>query len=202
MEKILFVLGLTGSIGMGKTTAANMFKLMGVPVHDADLVVHYLLSNDTAVLKQVGDRFPESFDGLSIDRQVLGAIVFDDTKALKDLETIIHPQLRKISRQFLRNQSRIGARLVVLDIPLLYETGSDSRVDAVAVVTAPKFLQIRRVLSRPGMNMKKLEAILDSQMSDYDKRRRADFIVKTGIGKAHTYRVLSRLVNLLRMQNS
>jgi dephospho-CoA kinase len=198
----LFVLGLTGSIGMGKTTAANMFKLLGVPVYDADSTVHYLLSKNTAVLKQVSDRFPKSFDGLSIDRQILGAIVFNDPQARKDLETIIHPHVREMSRKFLWNQSRINARLVVLDIPLLYETGSDSRANAVVVVTAPKFLQLRRVLLRPGMNIKKLEGILESQMSDYDKRRRADFIVETGIGKAYTYRALSRLVNLLRIQNS
>ena len=198
----MFVLGLTGSIGMGKTTAANMFKLLGVPVYDADSTVHYLLSKNTAVLKQVSDRFPKSFDGLSIDRQILGAIVFNDRQARKDLETIIHPHVREMSRKFLWNQSRINARLVVLDIPLLYETGSDSRANAVVVVTAPKFLQLRRVLLRPGMNIKKLEGILESQMSDYDKRRRADFIVETGIGKAYTYRALSRLVNLLRIQNS
>ena len=198
----MFVLGLTGSIGMGKTTAASMFKLLGVPVYDADSTVHYLLSKNTAVLKQVSDRFPKSFDGLSIDRQILGAIVFNDPQARKDLETIIHPHVREMSRNFLWNQSRINARLVVLDIPLLYETGSDSRVNAVVVVTAPKFLQLRRVLLRPGMNIKKLEGILESQMSDYDKRRRADFIVETGIGKAYTYRALSRLVNLLRIQNS
>ena len=198
----MFVLGLTGSIGMGKTTAANMFKLLGVPVYDADSTVHYLLSKNTAVLKQVSDRFPKSFDGLSIDRQILGAIVFNDPQARKDLETIIHPHVREMSRNFLWNQSRINARLVVLDIPLLYETGSDSRANAVVVVTAPKFLQLRRVLLRPGMNIKKLEGILESQMSDYDKRRRADFIVETGIGKAYTYRALSRLVNLLRVQNS
>ena len=194
----MFVLGLTGSIGMGKSTAANMFKLLGVPVHDADSSVHYLLSKDTLVLKKVADRFPESFDGLSIDRQILGSTVFNDIKARKDLETIIHPHVRMMSKYFLRNQSRIGTRLVVLDIPLLYETGSDSRVDSVVVVTAPKFLQLRRVLMRPGMNVKKLEGILKSQMSDYDKRRRADFIVETGLGKAYTYRALSRLVNLLR----
>jgi dephospho-CoA kinase len=198
----LFVLGLTGSIGMGKTTAANMFKLLGVPVYDADSTVHYLLSKNIAVLKQVSDRFPKSFDGLSIDRQILGAIVFNDPQARKDLETIIHPHVREMSRKFLWNQSRINARLVVLDIPLLYETGSDSRVNAVVVVTAPKFLQLHRVLLRPGMNIKKLEGILESQMSDYDKRTRADFIVETGIGKAYTYRALSRLVNLLRIQNS
>ena len=198
----MFVLGLTGSIGMGKTTAASMFKLLGVPVYDADSTVHYLLSKNTAVLKQVSDRFPKSFDGLSIDRQILGAIVFNDPQARKDLETIIHPHVREMSRNFLWNQSRINARLVVLDIPLLYETGSDSRANAVVVVTAPKFLQLRRVLLRPGMNIKKLEGILESQMSDYDKRRRADFIVETGIGKAYTYRALSRLVNLLRIQNS
>ena len=198
----MFVLGLTGSIGMGKTTAANMFKLLGVPVYDADSTVHYLLSKNTAVLKQVSDRFPKSFDGLSIDRQILGAIVFNDPQARKDLETIIHPHVREMSRKFLWNQSRINARLVVLDIPLLYETGSDSRVNAVVVVTAPKFLQLHRVLLRPGMNIKKLEGILESQMSDYDKRTRADFIVETGIGKAYTYRALSRLVNLLRIQNS
>jgi len=196
----LFVLGLTGSIGMGKSTAADMLRRLGVPVHDADAAVHRLLAADPQVRAEIADRFPDVVVGETVDRQALGAAVFADPSARGDLEAILHPRVRAAAKQFLRNQARAGTSLVVLDIPLLYETGGEANVDAVLVVTAPQFLQARRVLSRPGMSAEKYQGILASQLSDLEKRRRADYIVETGLGKAYTYRRLRRLVQFLRAQ--
>jgi dephospho-CoA kinase len=199
----LFVLGLTGSIGMGKSTAAQMLRRLGVPVHDADAAVHRLLAGDRKVRAEIAARFPNVIGegaGGPIDRQALGAAVFADAAARKELEAILHPRVRAAAKRFLRNQARAGAPLVVLDIPLLYETGGEANVDGVLVVTAPEFLQVRRVLSRPGMSVERFEGILASQVPDREKRRRADYIVETGLGKAYTYRRLQQLVRLLRAQ--
>ena len=137
-------------------------------------------------------------DDQTIDRQALGATVFSDPAARKDLEAILHPRVRAAAKRFLRNQALARAPLVVLDIPLLYETGGEANVDAVLVVTAPGFLQARRVLSRPGMTDERFNGILASQVADREKRRRADYVVETGLGKAYTYRRLQRLVDALR----
>jgi dephospho-CoA kinase len=194
----LFVLGLTGSIGMGKSTAANMLRRLGVPVHDSDATVHRLLATDLQVRAEIAARFPGVVNGETVDRQTLGAKVFADPVARKDLEAILHPRVRAEAKRFLRDQARRGTPLVVLDIPLLYETGGEANVDAVLVVSAPPFLQARRVLSRPGMSGERFSGILASQISDTEKRRRADYIVETGLGKAYTYRRLQQLVRLLR----
>jgi len=194
----VFILGLTGSIGMGKSTAANMLRRLGVPVHDADAVVHRLLAMDPDVRAEIAARFPDAVDGETVDRQALGAAVFADPAARKDLEAILHPRVRASAKRFLRRHALAAAPLVVLDIPLLYETGGETNVDAVLVVTAPRFLQARRVLSRPGMSVERLNGILASQVSDDEKRRRADYVVETGLGKAYTYRRLQRLVAALR----
>ena len=196
----MFVLGLTGSIGMGKSTAAAMLRRLGVPVHDADAAVHHLLAGDRRVRAEIAARFPAAVKGEIVDRQALGAAVFSDAAARRDLEAILHPRVRAATRRFLRDQARAGAPLVVLDIPLLFETGAEAGVDAVLVVTAPEFLQARRVLSRPGMSVEKFEGILASQVPDREKRRLADYIVETGLGKAYTYRRLQRLVRALRAQ--
>ena len=197
----MFVLGLTGSIGMGKSTAAGMLRRLGVPVHDADAAVHQLLAGDRSVKAEIVARFPGVVDDETIDRQMLGAAVFSDPAARRDLEAILHPRVRSAAKRFLRNQARAGASLVVLDIPLLYETGGETNVDAVLVVTAPRFLQARRVLSRPGMDVERYLGILASQLPDGEKRRRADYVVETGLGKAYTYRRLQRLVKILRAQS-
>ena len=197
----MFVLGLTGSIGMGKSTAAGMLRRLGVPVHDADAVVHQLLAGDRSVKAEIAARFPGVVDDETIDRQALAAAVFSDPAARRDLEAILHPRVRSAAKRFLRNQARAGASLVVLDIPLLYETGGETNVDAVLVVTAPRFLQARRVLSRPGMDVERYLGILASQLPDGEKRRRADYVVETGLGKAYTHRRLQRLVKVLRAQS-
>jgi len=185
---------------MGKSTAADMLRRLDVPVYDADAAVHNLLAADPAVKAEIAARFPDAVDGETIDRQVLGALVFADPVARKELEAILHPRVRAAAKRFLRNRAMIRTPLVVLDIPLLYETGGEANVDAVLVVTAPEFLQAQRVLSRPGMSVERFNGILASQVTDSEKRRRADYIVETGLGKAYTYRRLQRLVAMLRAQ--
>jgi len=183
---------------MGKSTAANMFRAMGVPVHDADATVHGLLANDGRVRAAIEARFVGVVQSGDIDRQALGAAVFGDPAARRDLEAILHPRVRLASQKFLRRHQLLNTDLVVLDIPLLYETGGEARVDAVVVVSAPAFLQRRRVLARPGMDADKFAGILASQLPDREKRHRADFVVETGIGKAYTFSRLKRIVTAIR----
>jgi len=182
---------------MGKSTAADMLRRLGVPVHDADAAVHHLLASDPGVRAEIAARFPDAMDGEMVDRQALGATVFSDPAARKELEAILHPRVRAAAKRFLRKQAMARTPLVVLDIPLLYETGGEANVDAVLVVTAPEFLQAQRVLSRPGMSVERFNGILASQVPDSEKRRRADYVVETGLGKGYTYRRLQRLVAML-----
>ena len=177
------ILGLTGSIGMGKTTAAAMLRRLGVPVHDADATVHALFSRGGAAVAAVAAAFPGVVTAGSVDRARLGAVVFGDASALKRLEAIVHPLVRKAERQFLGRNRRRRVPLVVLDVPLLFETGGQKRCDRVAVVSCPAFLQAQRVLARPGMTPGRLAAIRAKQMPDAQKRRRADTIIPTGWGK-------------------
>lgn len=194
----MIVLGLTGSIGMGKSTAANMLRAMGVPVHDADATVHQLFARDRQMRDRIASRFPGVVTGDGVDRQALGAAVFGDPAARRDLEAIVHPRVRAAADAFLRRHRRLRTPLVVLDIPLLFETGGEDRVDGVIVVSAPGALQRRRVMARPGMDAERFAGILASQMPDREKRRRADFVVETGLGKAYTFRRLKRIVTAVR----
>ena len=194
----MIVLGLTGSIGMGKTTAATMLRRMGLPLHDADRAVHRLLARGGAAVAAVEAAFPGVVADGAVDRERLAGQVFEDRAALKRLEGILHPAVRRATRTFLGRQVRAGRRLVVLDIPLLFETGSEAICDAVAVVTAPPFVQRDRVMGRRGMTAVRFQAILAKQMPDREKRRRADFVVKTGLSKAETLRQLRAIVTLLR----
>lgn len=198
----MFVLGLTGSIGMGKSTAANMFRVLGVPVHDADATVHRLLEGDRSVRRAIAERFPDAVCDDVVDRQALGAAVFSDPQARRDLEAILHPRVRQAAEGFLRRHRVLGTPLVVLDIPLLFETGGADRVDGVVVVSAPAALQRRRVLARPGMSEEKFAGILASQIPDCEKRRRADFVVETGIGKAYTFARLKQIVTAIHAAQS
>ena len=176
----MFVLGLTGSIGMGKSTAARFFAEAGVPVHDADGVVHRLYEGEAAAAIEAA--FPGTTTCGKVDRAKLAERVLDDPAAIRRLETIIHPLVRQSEAKFLADAGGRGEPVVVLDIPLLFETGADRRVDAVVVVSAPAETQRARVLARPGMTSDKLEAILARQMPDAEKRRRADFVVDTSHG--------------------
>ena len=176
----MWVLGLTGSIGMGKSATARMFRALGVPVHDADAAVHALYRG--AAVGPVEAEFPGVTRDGTIDRVALGARVLGDAEAMKRLEAIVHPLVRAAETDFLVKARDGGARLVVLDIPLLFETGGDGRVDAVAVVSASKDVQRARVLAREGMTDEKFATILAKQMPDEEKRRRAHFVIDTGRG--------------------
>ncbi len=174
----MIVLGLTGSIGMGKSATARMFAEAGVPVHDSDEAVHRLYAGAAAPLVEAA--FPgTAVDGV-IDRARLGGHVLGDPAALKKLEAIIHPLVRADADAFLLRHRTAGAPLVVLDIPLLFETGGRGRVDKVVVVSAPADIQRTRVLARPGMTAEKFEQILARQVPDAQKRRLADFVIDTG----------------------
>jgi dephospho-CoA kinase len=196
----VIILGLTGSIGMGKTVAAQMLRRLGVPVHDADLSVHRLMGRGGAAVPLVERAFPGTVKNGAIDRAELGRRVFGDDAALKRLEAILHPLVRHSERRFAAGASRRGVKLAVLDIPLLFEIGAERYLDGVIVVTAPPLLQRARVLARPGMTPQRLNAILHKQMPDREKRRRADFIVPTGQGRALTLKRLSGIVRLMRLQ--
>jgi dephospho-CoA kinase len=176
----MIVLGLTGSIGMGKSTTAKMFADAGVPVHDSDETVHRLYAGKAAPLVEAA--FPGTTDAGVVDRAKLGTRVLGDAAALRRLEAIIHPLVRADADAFLSRQRAAGAPIAVLDIPLLFETGGRDRVDKIVVVTAPAEVQRARVLARAGMSEEKLAAILAKQVPDAEKRRQADFIVDTGQG--------------------
>jgi dephospho-CoA kinase len=171
----MLVLGLTGSIGMGKSTTARFFAAAGVPVHDADAAVHSLYENEA--VGPIEQAFPGTTIGGKVDRARLATRVLDDQAAIKHLEAIVHPLVRQTGARFLREAASRGARIVVLDIPLLFETGGVERVDAVVVVSAPPGIQRARALARADMTQAKLEAILARQMPDVEKRRRAHFVV-------------------------
>jgi dephospho-CoA kinase len=173
----MFIIGLTGSLGMGKSATARLFAEEGVPVHDADAVVHRLYEREA--VPAIESAFPGTTANGRVDRERLGARVLGDPDALHRLEAIVHPLVQQAERQLLAKAEERGETVVVLDIPLLFETGADQRVDAVVVVSAPADVQYSRVLARPGMTLEKLEAILQKQMPDAEKRRRADFVVET-----------------------
>ena len=177
---MMIVLGLTGSIGMGKSTTAKMFTDAGVPVHDSDETVHRLYSSKAAPLVEAA--FPGTTVSGVVDRTKLAGRVLGNAAALKTLETIVHPLVRADADAFLARHRAAGAPLAVLDIPLLFETGGRNRVDKVVVVTAPAEIQRGRVLARPGMSEEKLATILAKQVPDTEKRRQADFIIDTGEG--------------------
>jgi dephospho-CoA kinase len=178
----MFLLGLTGSIGMGKSTAGAGFRCFGIPVLDSDAEVHALFAPGGAAVAAVDAAFPGCLDAAGgIDRAVLGRQVFDDQAGLARLEAIVHPLVRRAQRRFLARCCAADRRLVVLDVPLLYETGGERRVDAVAVVSAGAMVQAQRVLRRPGMSAERLAAILRRQVPDAEKRRRADFVIRTDL---------------------
>lgn len=173
----MIVLGLTGSIGMGKSTVEGFFAENGVPVYDADAAVHRLYTGDAVPLIEAA--FPGTIEGGTVDRARLAERVVGDAAALKRLEGIVHPLVRRDEEQFIAAAEAAGAAVAVIDIPLLLETGGDRRCDAVVVVSAPAETQRARVMSRPGMTEEKFSAILAKQMPDAEKRRRADFVVDT-----------------------
>jgi dephospho-CoA kinase len=193
----MIVLGLTGSVGMGKSTTANMFAAEGVPVFDADAAVHALYAGEAAPL--IEREFPGSTMNGTVDREKLSAQVVGKPEALSRLEKVIHPLVGKLRTKFMENAKDTGAKAVILDIPLLFETGDPSKFHAVIVVSAPAEVQRTRVLARPGMTAEKFEAILKRQAPDSEKRARADFVIDTGKGLDEARRqvreVLAQVLN-------
>lgn len=176
----MLLLGLTGSIGMGKSTTAKLFEEAGVPVYDADATVHKVYEGEA--VSAVEAAFPGSTANGKVDRQKLSAMVVNNAEAMKRLETIVHPMLRSHQQRFLSDAERAGASVAVLDVPLLFETGGEKRVDAVVVVTTTPEIQRERILARENMTPDKLDAILARQLPDAEKRKRADFVVDTSHG--------------------
>ncbi len=191
----MMILGLTGSIGMGKSTVAAMFRAAGVPVFDADAEVHRLQGPGGKLLAAIEALHPGTTGPAGVDRVALGRAVFGDAAALRRLERLVHPQVWAGQRAFLRRHR--ARRLVVLDIPLLFEKGGWRRVDRIAVVSAPAWVQRRRVLARPGMTQARLTHILTLQTPDAEKRRRADVVIDTAAGIAATRAHVRHLVACL-----
>lgn len=191
------ILGLTGGVGMGKSTAAAMLRRMRVPVYDADAAVHRMMGKGGIAVAAVAAAFPGVVKDGAIDRAALGSRVFGDPGAMKRLEAIIHPLVRRDEDRFLAEMRRRRAKLVVMDVPLLFESGRDRRYDATIVVAAPEFLRRARVLARPGMTPARLAAIMAKQMPDIEKRRRADIVVPSGLGRALTWRRLRSAIERL-----
>jgi dephospho-CoA kinase len=194
----MLTIGLTGSIGMGKSTTAAMFRELGVPVYDADAVVRDLYDEGGGAVGPVGEAFPGVVKAGRIDREELRQRVLGDPEALKRLNAIVHPLVGRDRVDFFARAEAEGADMVVLDIPLLFETGGHERVDAVVVVSAPPEMQRERVLARPGMTPERLDAILAQQMPDAEKRARAHFVVDTGRGMGPAREQVAEILATLR----
>lgn len=201
MKPPLIVIGLTGSIGMGKTTTAEAFKRFGIPVHDADAAVHKLFSKGGAAVGPVEAAFPGVTRNGAVDRSLLSQKVLGDDQALRRLENIVHPLVGREKTKFLIRAALARCQVVVLDIPLLFETGGDRDCDLVVVASAPHFLQTARVIRRPGMTPEKLASIRSNQMPDRLKRRMADFVVPTGLGRAFSLKRVREIAKIARSMN-
>ncbi|HEY3637737.1 MAG TPA: dephospho-CoA kinase [Rhizomicrobium sp.] len=196
------LVGLTGSIGMGKTETAKMFSRLGIPVHDSDAVVHKLYASRGEAVPAIERVFPECVRSGMVDRACLSEKIRADGTALARLEAIMHPLVAQDRENFIVQAAADGADMVVLDIPLLFETGAEAGLDAIVVVTAPEDVQRARVLARPGMNADLYEQILARQMPDVDKRARAHFIVESDKGLAHAFDQVRTIVSQLRARKS
>ncbi len=192
------VIGLTGGIGMGKSTAANTFKRLRVPVFDADAAVHAVQAPGGRAVPAIAAAFPGTVESGRVDREALRQAVLGKPEAMRRLERIVHPLVRDAERRFMGAARRRAERLVVLDIPLLFETKGEGRCDLVVVVTAPAAVQRWRVLRRPGMTEERLRYILSRQMPDREKRRRADLLVQTGQSRHAAQRAIRQLVREMR----
>ncbi len=194
----MILIGLTGSIGMGKSTTAAMFREAGVPVYDADAAVHDLYDRGGAAVGPVGEAFPGVVRDGRVDREALRQAVLGDPEALKRLNAVVHPLVGRDRVGFFRQAEADGADMVVLDIPLLFETGGHANVDAVVVASAPADMQRERVLARPGMTADRLDAILAQQMADAEKRARAHFVVDTSQGLAPAREQVAEIIAVMR----
>lgn len=195
---MVFQLGLTGSIGMGKSAVARMFREAGLPVWDADAAVHEIYGPGGAAVEPVRQRFPEAVVGGAVDRERLSREVVGNDAAILDLERIVHPLVGEHRTRFLVEAEQAGADIVVVDVPLLYETGGEGRVDAVVVVSARAEQQRERVLARAGMSERKFEAILARQVPDEEKRARADYVIDTSVTLRETEQQVRELIAAIR----
>jgi len=196
----MIILGLTGSIGMGKSTACRMLARLGCAVHDSDLVVRKAILPGGEAFEEVAVTFPEAWNKKKhiIKRDILSDMVFNDPAKREELENILHPIAKASQLEFIRKQKMLGKKIAVLDIPLLFETGAQYRVDYTICMSAPYHQQKRRVLSRPGMTEDTFFNILNIQMPDQNKRAMADFVVETGLGYGHAFRKLKQIVGRVR----
>jgi dephospho-CoA kinase len=190
----MIILGLTGGIGMGKSTAAAAFRRARIPVFDADAAVHRLQARGGRAVRAIETAFPGTVRDGAVDRVALRQAVLGKPDALARLEAILHPMVRQEERSFVARARRRGDRAVVLDIPLLFETGGDARVDRVVVVSAPRSVQMQRIRARRRMSAADIAAVIARQMPDAEKRRRADVVVHTGLSRHHALRTISRLI--------
>ena len=194
----MLLIGLTGSIGMGKSETAKMFARLGVPVYDADAAVHALCAKGGAAVEPLRKAFPAAVVDDAVDRAALSRCVLGLPHEMKKLEAIVHPLVGQAQIAFLKQAAADGHEMVVLDIPLLYETGGETRVDVVVVVSAPYHIQESRVLARPGMDAAKFAAIHAKQVPDEEKRKHADFIVETDKGLDHAFEEVKKIVAALK----
>ncbi len=194
----MMIVGLTGGMGMGKSTAAAVFRRAGIPVFDADAAVHRLQARGGRAVRQIGAVFPDCVREGAVDRACLRRAVLDRPDSLSMLERILHPMVRQEEAAFLARARRAGHRVAVLDIPLLLETGGDRRVDRIVVVSAPPAVQRHRVALRRRMTAAEADALIRQQMPDAEKQRRADILVRTGLSRHHALHVLSRFIQELR----
>jgi dephospho-CoA kinase len=197
-EAAPFRVGLTGSIGMGKSETAKLFARLGLPVFDADATVHTLYGPSGAGTAAIAKRFPDAVTAEGVDRVRLARIVAADASALRELEALVHPLVREAEDRFIDAARARNEELVILDIPLLFETGRDTTMDAIVVVSAPEAVQRERVLKRTGMTLEKLEAILARQVPDAKKRAQADFVIETDKGLDHALAQVKRVAAELR----
>ncbi len=198
----MIVVGLTGSIGMGKSNAARVLRFLKVPVYDADAEVHRIYARGGAAVAPVARAFPFAVREGAVDRAKLSELLRADPGAVERLEKIVHPLVRRIQERFLRTMRLRRVPIAVLDIPLLFETGGEKRCDVVIVVSAPAYLQRQRVMRRPGMSDAKLDLLLGRQMPDAEKRRRADFVIHTNRGYRETLLELRRILHVLRTRRT
>lgn len=196
----MIIIGLTGSIAMGKSTTAQMFIKMNIPVYDADKTVHGLFKKGGEAVDEITRTFPSSVIKGAVDRTKLSAIVFNNADKLEALEKIVHPLVNLKRRQFLLKQRRQKSKIVVLDVPLFFETKKTYSCDYIFVTSAPRFLQRQRALAREGMTIDKFKSILARQMPDHKKKQLAHFVIPTGLGKAYAYRILRQKISEIRVK--
>ncbi len=198
----MIIIGLTGSIAMGKTETSRMFQRLQIPTYDADDAVHQLYAKGGEAVKAIDKLCPDVIVNGKVDRHKLSQKIIRDPKLIPLIENIVHPLVRKKQTEFVETSKRNGARLIVLDIPLLFETGGENRVDKVVVVSASEDVQKKRALERPGMTPEKLDLILSKQVPDKEKREKADYIVETDKGLEHAFRQVQEIVaDLSRRDN-